>query len=163
MSHPELEALVLTPRKRDLSVRAYNALANAGLTTLQQVRAADLTCVRNMGPKLRRFVEKRVAARVAHEDADFVKVERWECRIGCGALLRAEDIAGHGCKSPDGQGTEADPACANCGELRSAHAPSDFPALPPYCRSTPFHLVHFRSTLIHQRSNVTTPTPQERP
>lgn len=147
MNYPELEALVLTPRKRDLSVRAYNALASAGLYTLKQVRAADLTRVNNMGPKLERFVQKRLAVAWAADNADFVKVERWECRIGCGALLRREDLERHGCQIPSAQGTDDDPACANCGELRSAHGPADFKALPPVCRSTPFHLLHFRATV----------------
>lgn len=65
MSHPELDALLFEPMKANMSVRAYNALASAGLYTLKQVRAADLTRVRNMGPKLRRFVQKRVAVAVA--------------------------------------------------------------------------------------------------
>lgn len=78
-------------------------------------------------------------------NADFVRVERWECRVGCGALLRLEEVEGHGCQQPNTPGTDADPVCANCGELRSAHASSDFEKLPPYCRSTPFHLIHFRA------------------
>lgn len=146
LAHPELYALTCQPMKPNLSIRAHDVLANAGLVTLKQIRKADLTRVRNMGPTLRRFVQKRLAKAIAAEDADFVRVERWECRIGCGALLRKEDIPDHGCAAPDStKATEDDPACENCGELRSVHGPSGFDALPPCCRSTPFHLVHFRA------------------
>lgn len=161
MNYPELDALLCQPRRRDLSARAYNALTSAGLYTLKQVRGADLACVRNMGPKLQRFVQKRLAVALASEDADFVKVERWECRIGCGALLRAEDTASHDCRTPDVQGTDDDPVCANCGELRSTHSPPDFKVLPPVCRSTPFHLVHFRHAPAERPSSTETTTTED--
>lgn len=102
MTHPELEALVFSPTKANLSVRAYNALANAGLCTLRQVRASDLTRVRNMGPRLRRFVKQRIARADAVAEADFVKVERWECRVACGAILKKEEIHTHRCGVPLG-------------------------------------------------------------
>lgn len=80
-------------------------------------------------------------------NADFVRVERWECRVGCGALLRKEDIADHNCQPPKAEGKAWDPACANCGELASRHEAKGFERLPPMCPNTPFELAHFRTAL----------------
>lgn len=69
--HPELDALLCSPMKANLSVRAYNALASKGLWTLDQVRQADLSRVPGLGPTLAAFVRQRLAAVDEHAPLPF--------------------------------------------------------------------------------------------
>jgi hypothetical protein len=78
----DLNALLCTPMEPNLSVRALNALADAGLYTIEQVKAADLSRVRNMGPTLADFVRGRVAP-------------SWRCFFCDDVFTRRQDAADH--------------------------------------------------------------------